>query len=61
MKTGKITVEDPREPPVEESEPEGIDAAYNVTGVHRKELVAAVGDFLGAKPEYLRAPTHFIH
>ena len=37
---------------------EGIEAAYNVTGVRRKELVAAVGDFIGAKPEYLRAPTY---
>ena len=35
-----------------------IEAAYNVTGVRRKELVAAVGDFIGAKPEYLRAPTY---
>ena len=40
------------------NEPEGIEAAYNVTGVRRKELVAAVGDFIGAKPEYLRAPTY---
>ena len=29
-----------------------------MTGVRRKELVAAVGDFIGAKPEYLRAPTY---
>ena len=42
---------------VEAAEPE-IEAAYNVTGVRRKELVAAVGDFIGAKPEYLRAPTY---
>lgn len=35
-----------------------IEAAYHVTGVRRKELVAAVGDFIGTKPEYLRAPTY---
>lgn len=56
--TDEITAEDPGEPTVEESEPEAIEAAYNVTGVRRKELVAAVGDFIGAKPEYLRAPTY---
>ncbi|MBS6310695.1 MAG: hypothetical protein KH842_05590 [Firmicutes bacterium] len=48
----------PGEPTAEESSPGGIEAAYNVTGVRRKELVAAVGDFIGAKPEYLRAPTY---
>lgn len=46
------------EPTTEETEPEGIEAAYNVTGVRRKELVVAVGDFIGVKPEYLRAPTY---
>lgn len=56
--TDEIPVEDPNEPTAEESEPEGIEAAYNVTGVRRKELVAAVGDFIGAKPEYLRVPTY---
>lgn len=56
--TDEIPAEDPSEPTAEESEPEGIEAAYNVTGVRRKELVAAVGDFIGAKPEYLRAPTY---
>ncbi len=50
--------ENPGEPTTEGTEPEGIEAAYNVTGVHRKELVVAVGDFIGAKPEYLRAPTY---
>ena len=49
---------DSGEPTAEESKPGGIEAAYNVTGVRRKELVAAVGDFIGAKPEYLRAPTY---
>ena len=51
-------VKNPGEPTAEESSPGGIEAAYNVTGVRRKELVAAVGDFIGAKPEYLRAPTY---
>ena len=46
------------EPTTEETEPGGIEAAYNVTGVRRKELVVAVGDFIGVKPEYLRAPTY---
>ena len=55
---GEIPAEDPSEPTAEESEPEGIEAAYNVTGVRRKELVTAVGDFIGAMPEYLRAPTY---
>ena len=56
--TEEIPAEDPGEPATEGNEPEGIEAAYNVTGVRRKELVAAVGDFIGAKPEYLRAPTY---
>ena len=56
--TDEIPAEDPGEPATENSGPEGIEAAYNVTGVRRKELVAAVGDFIGAKPEYLRAPTY---
>ena len=51
-------VKNPGEPTTEESEQGGIEAAYHVTGVRRKELVAAVGDFIGAKPEYLRAPTY---
>lgn len=50
--------ENPGEPTAEEIEPEGIEVAYNVTGIRRKELVVAVGDFIGAKPEYLRAPTY---
>ena len=50
--------ENPSEPTTEETEPEGIEVAYNVTGIRRKELVVAVGDFIGAKPEYLRAPTY---
>ena len=56
--TDEIPAEDPGEPITVGNEPEDIEAAYNVTGVRRKELVAAVGDFIGAKPEYLRAPTY---
>ena len=56
--TDEIPAEDPGEPATVGNEPEGIEAAYNVTGVRRKELVAAVGDFIGTKPEYLRAPTY---
>ena len=56
--TEEIPAEDPGEPATEGNEPEGIEAAYHVTGVRRKELVAAVGDFIGVKPEYLRAPTY---
>ena len=56
--TDEIPAEDPGEPTMVGNEPEGIEAAYNVTGVRRKELVTAVGDFIGVKPEYLRAPTY---
>ena len=56
--TDEIPAEDPGEPITVGNEPEGIEAAYNVTGVRRKELVAAVGDFIGAKPEYLRAVSY---
>ena len=56
--TEEIPAEDSGEPTTEESEQGGIKAAYNMTGVRRKQLVTAVGDFIGAKPEYLRAPTY---
>ena len=42
----------------ESNEPEGLEVAYNVTGIRRKELVVAISDFTGAEPEYLRAPTY---
>lgn len=54
--TDEPQAENPGEPTTEETEPEGIEVAYNVTGIRRKELV--VGDFIGTKPEYLRAPTY---
>ena len=56
--TDVIPAEDLGETTTVGNETEGIEAVYNVTGVRRKELVAAVGDFIGAKPEYLRAPTY---
>ena len=56
--TDEPQAENPSEPTTEETEPEGIEVAYNVTGIRHKELVVAVGDFIGAKPEYLRAPTY---
>ena len=56
--SSEISAENPSELTAEGSETVGIEAAYNVTGVRRKELVAAVGDFIGAKPVYLRAPTY---
>ena len=56
--TDEIPEEDPGESTTVRNEMESIEAAYNVTGVRRKELVAAVGDFIGAKPEYLKAPTY---
>lgn len=56
--TDEIPAEDPGEPTTVGNEPEDIEAAYNVTGVRRKELVAAEGDFIGVKPEYLRALTY---
>ena len=55
---GEIPAKDPSRPATEGNEPEGIKAAYNVTGVRRKQLMTAVGDFIGTKPEYLRAPTY---
>ena len=53
----KIPAQDPGESATEENEPEGIEAAYNVTGVRRKQLVVAVSEFTNAKPEYKAAPS----
>ena len=51
------------EEPAEESaepieEPAAMEIFYNVTGPRRKELAAAVGDFIGIKPKYMKAPTY---
>ncbi|MFQ9013030.1 MAG: hypothetical protein ACLR6S_03570 [Lacrimispora saccharolytica] len=56
--TDEIPAEEPGEPTTVENEPEGIEAAYNVTGVRRKQLVVAVSEFTNIEPEYLRAPTY---
>ncbi len=53
----EIPAEDPGESAAEESEPERIETAYNVTGVRRKQLVVAVSEFTNAKPEYKAAPS----
>ena len=47
----------PGEPTAEETETESNEAAYHVTGIRRKELVAAVGGLTGAEPEYKAAPS----
>lgn len=57
---------DETEPPAEEpaEAPEAAQEAltameinYNVTGIRRKELVAAISDYTGAAPEYKAAPS----
>ena len=53
----EIPVEDPNEATVEENGLEGIEAAYNVTGIRRKELVVAVSEFTNIEPEYKAAPS----
>ncbi|MFR8010793.1 MAG: hypothetical protein ACLU8W_03370 [Clostridia bacterium] len=47
----------PEEPIAEEAEPEYIEAAYNVTGVRRKQLVVAISEFTNIEPEYKAAPS----
>ncbi len=44
--------------PTKTEEPATMEILYNVTGPRRKELAAAVGDFIGAKPKYMKAPTY---
>lgn len=48
----------PEETAVAETEGGNMEIHYNVNGPRRKELAAAVGDFIGAKPKYMRAPTY---
>lgn len=38
--------------------PKDMEIHYNVNGPRRKELAAAVGSFLGTKPQYMKAPTY---
>lgn len=42
----------------EAKEPDSTEIHYNVTGPRRKELAAAVGNFIGAAPVYMKAPTY---
>ncbi|HIY01302.1 MAG TPA: hypothetical protein IAA26_05595 [Candidatus Blautia faecipullorum] len=51
-----VSPEDPKETSTEE--PEDIEIHYNVNGPRRKELATAVGNFIGEKPKYMRAPTY---
>ena len=55
--TDEIPAGDPGEPTTVGNEPEGIEAAYNVTGVRRKQLVVAVSEFTNIEPEYKAAPS----
>ena len=57
QRADEIPAEDLGEPATENSGPESIEAAYNVTGMRRKELVAAIGEFTGAEPKYKAAPS----
>ena len=63
------TAEEPEEESAEPTEEEAateesgegpatMEIFYNVTGPRRKELAAAVGDFIGAQPQYMKAPTY---
>ena len=38
--------------------PKDMEMHDNVNGPRRKELAAAVGNFLGAKPQYMKAQTY---
>ena len=57
LQASGIPAEDSSEPATEGNEPEGIEAAYHVTGVRRKQLVVAVSEFTNIKPEYKAAPS----
>ncbi|MEY8532976.1 hypothetical protein AALH30_05510 [Blautia pseudococcoides] len=53
--------EEAAEQATEESEAKESDSMkihYNVTGPRRKELAAAVGNFIGTAPVYMKAPTY---
>lgn len=63
--TSEKPAEESAEPIEEQAATEGpgeesgtMEIFYNVTGPRRKELAAAVGDFIGAKPKYMKAPTY---
>lgn len=53
--------EETAEQATEESEAKetgSMEIHYNVTGPRRKELAAAVGNFIGTAPVYMKAPTY---
>ena len=53
--------EENAEQATEESEAKetgSMEIHYNVTGPRRKELAAAVGNFIGTAPVYMKAPTY---
>ncbi len=53
--------EEAAEQAAEESGDEGtgsMEIHYNVTGLRRKELATAVGNFIGMTPVYMKAPTY---
>ena len=55
--TDEPQAEAPGEAAAEETEPEGIEATYHVTGIRRKELVVAVSEWIKADPQYKAAPS----
>lgn len=56
----ETAVEEIAKPTEEETseQPATMEILYKITGPRRKELAAAVGDFIGAKPKYMKAPTY---
>ena len=58
VKTAAAMLEAETTEEVTTEEPATMEILYNVTGPRRKELAAAVGDFIGAKPKYMKAPTY---
>lgn len=51
-----VSQEEPTETSAEK--PENIEIHYNVNGSRRKEPATAVGNFIGEKPKYMKAPTY---
>ena len=54
----EIISEEPKDEEIISEEPKDMEIHYNVNGPRRKELAAAVGNFLGAKPQYMKAQTY---
>lgn len=53
-----VEANEPAEETAPAEESGTMEILYNVTGPRRKELAAAVGSFIGAKPKYMKAPTY---